>query len=117
MKEREGIRAKAAKSRRLKRTTPKGRSHKKTRRDNGISAVGAQERLEILSRELREALEQQSATSEALRVISASSDDLKPVFRSMLEKTTRICETKFGTLFSSHGKAYHFAADYGMLRN
>ena len=65
------------------------------------------------SADLTEALEQQTATSEVLRVISRSPGDLKPVFQTMLENATRICEAKFGTLFRFDGKSFYPAADVG----
>src|SRR5579863_1755823 len=75
-------------------------------------AVIAIENTRLLN-ELRQSLEQQTATAEVLRVISRSPGELEPVFQAMLESATLICEAKFGMLFRFDGNSAHFAAEVG----
>jgi two-component system, NtrC family, sensor kinase len=76
-------------------------------------AVIAIENTRLLN-ELRESLQQQTATSEVLGIISSSPGELQPVFHAMLENATRICEAKIGILFRYENGAYIAIATLGV---
>ena len=62
--------------------------------------------------DLSESLEQQTATSEVLRVISSSPSDLQPIFEAMLANATRICAANFGNLYLRDGEEFHLVAHH-----
>jgi GAF domain-containing protein len=72
-------------------------------------AVIAIENTRLLN-ELRESLQEQTATSEVLRVISSSPGDLESVFEAMLEKAVRICDANFGNIYRWDDNALHLVA-------
>src|SRR5262249_1666729 len=72
-----------------------------------IENVRLFEEVQARTRELSESLEQQTATSDVLKVISSSPGDMKPVFEAMLANALRICEAKFGHLLLYDGESFH----------
>jgi class 3 adenylate cyclase len=98
------------KKRRSTMTKLKRRSAPKVARRRKPSAADANEKIALLEHRLSEALAQQTATSEVLRVISSSPGDLEPVFNAILQNATRICEAKFGHLFLSEGSDFRVVA-------
>ena len=64
--------------------------------------------------DLTESLEQQTATSEVLKVISSSPGELEPVFQTMLENATRICGANFGTMNLYEGDGFRSVAVYNV---
>src|SRR3954470_18237764 len=106
MKRRSTAGPERAKSRRRKTPMQKARGP----RDPSEAEAKRQSDVARLTRERDEALEREKATAKVLRVISSSPGELEPVFQSMLENATRICNAKFGTIFRCDGDAFHLMA-------
>ena len=77
-------------------------------------AVIAIENARLLS-ELRESLQQQTATSEVLRAISTSPGELEAVFNAVLENATRLCQAAYGNMYLREGDAFRLLALHGDL--
>ena len=78
------------------------------------SYTGLEKKVEVRTQALTEALEQQTATSEVLKVISSSRGELQPVFETMLANAVRICQANFGVLFRFEDGAAHAIAMFGV---
>src|SRR6266436_465443 len=98
-----------------------GRVAAKTRRPTprearALRSGAEKKKIALLRRELSEALEQQTATSEVLGVISRSPGELGPVFQTMLANATRLCEAEFANLFLYENDSFLIAAQQNAPR-
>src|SRR5262245_28033393 len=69
-------------------------------------ACELEQKLEARTRELSEALEQQAATTDVLKIISGSPGELQPVFDAILANATSLCDAKFARLFLSESDQF-----------
>jgi signal transduction histidine kinase len=78
------------------------------------SYANLEQKVEERTRELSKSLEQQTATSEILHVISSSPTDVQPVFDVIVERAVRLCGARFGRLYRYDGEVIHLVASHGL---
>jgi GAF domain-containing protein len=98
------------KKRRKITTKAKPRGASKVARSRKPYAADADAKIRLLEQRLNEALEQQTATADVLKIISSSPGDLELVFNAMLANAVRICDAKFGNLFLHENNSFRVAA-------
>ena len=103
------------KARRRNTATLKRRNAPKATRSRSSPTAVKETKVARLTRELQEALAQQTATSDVLRVISSSPGDLQPVFESILANAAKLCPAAYGAMWLSEGDGFRAAAIYGDL--
>jgi signal transduction histidine kinase len=116
MKRRSKAGGKASKGRRRTLAPPKRSSPANAVRGRRSTPSGQETKTASLARERDEALEREKASAEVLRVISSSPGELKPVFDTILENATRICDAKFGILQLHENGKFRNAAMYNPPR-
>ena len=100
------------KARRQKPKKVEHRERPSTAHGRGSSVAHLQEQLDRRTRELKEALEQQAATSEILRAISSSPTDLLSTFNAIVVSATRLCEASYGFLVRYDGQVMTIVAHH-----
>jgi len=122
MRRRRAMSRKSGKTQHASTTKPRRNNTPRAARPASSGLADLQEQVRTLTRELAEArkqladaLEQQTAASEVLRVISRSPGELDPVFQAMLVNATRLCEATYGILWLREGNAFEIAALVGAL--
>jgi two-component system, NtrC family, sensor kinase len=109
MKRRSKAGGEPIKGRRRKAPEPKRRNTPK--RSAAFASPAAEDtKVARLTHELREAVEQQRATSEVLRAISSYPGDPQPIFQAMLKNAVRLCDAEFGNIYHWDGDALHLVA-------
>jgi transcriptional regulator with GAF, ATPase, and Fis domain len=93
----------------------KSRIARKSARPRSSSTAPEETELARLTRERNEALAQQTAMAEILRIISSSPGDLQPVFEAILENATRICEASYGAMWLREADGFRNVAFHGAL--
>ena len=100
----------AAKARRRKIVAPKRVASTGRTRGRGVSTASVKKQLVNRTHELREALEQQTATSEVLKVIGSSRTDVRPVFDAMVANAARLCHAEFSAVARLSNGLLHLEA-------